>query len=197
MTTLTPLTELEAINDMLSLIAETPLASLDEVDGVADAQIAKGLLDRETRAVQEGDWSWNKEENYRLAPDNAGNILVPPNVLDLDPVDQSQDYVFRSGKLWDRRNQTFNIGAAVYVNIKFIFAFDDLPAAARRYIATLAGRKFEDRMLADSTQHQINETDVTRALAVLQEQEAENADLNIVKDSPSVRRSVRHRNGYY
>lgn len=193
--TLTPLTELEAINDMLSLIAETPLASLDEVDGVADAQIAQQILHRESRAVQETGWSWNTEEDYSLAPDVNGIVNVPPNALDVDPSDQYQDYVWRAGKLWDRKNQTFNIGTSVDVNIKFFYAFDDLPAVARRYISIRAGRKFEDRMIADSTKHQINETDAVRAYGELLDTEATNKDMNVLKDSRlSVRRRYRNIN---
>ena len=195
-TSLTSMTELEAINDMLSLIAETPLASLDEVDSVADAQIARQLLSRESRAVQESGWSWNTETNYTLNPDNDGNIQLPSNTLDVDPVDQSVDYVARQGKLWDRTNQTFTITEAVLVNIKLLYAFDDLPPTARRYISLLAGRKFENRMRGDSAANQIEENDVTRAKGELLEQEAVNAGLNVLNSTP-VRRVTYNREGTY
>ncbi len=192
MTSLTPLNELEAINDMLSLIAETPLASLDEVDGVADAQIARQILNRVSREVQEEDWDWNTETDYSLAPDVDGNIVLPSNTLSVDPTDPSLDYVARAGKLWDRSSQTYDIGATVSVTLRLYLAFDDLPAAAKRYIATLAGRKFENRTIGDGQANQINENDVIRARALLLEEEADNAGLNIIKNSPSS--SIRTRN---
>jgi hypothetical protein len=58
---LTPMTELEAINDMLSAIGESPVASLDEASGVADAQIALQLLRRASRWLQKKGWHWNSE----------------------------------------------------------------------------------------------------------------------------------------
>lgn len=195
-TSLTPMTELDAINDMLSLIAETPLASLDEVDGVADAQTARQILNRESRAVQEKDWDWNTEHQYTLNPDTDGNIVLPSNTLSVDPSDPSIDYVARGGKLWDRSKQTFNIGVAVKVTIRFYLAFDDLPATARRYIATVAGRKFENRVQGDGTSAQINENDVTRAYADLLEAEADNAELNVIRKSRSVRYTLRNREGW-
>lgn len=191
MTELTPLTELEAINDMLSLIAETPLASLDEVEGVADAQIARQILNRVSRTVQEEDWAWNTEDDYDLPADIDGNVVLPSNTLSVDPTDESLDYVARAGKLWDRGAQTYNIGQTVSVTIRLYLAFDDLPAGARRYIAALAGRMFENRVIGDTQAHQINENDVLRARAALLEEEADNADLNVIKDSTTL--SIRKR----
>jgi hypothetical protein len=194
---LTPLTELEAINDMLSLIAETPLASLDEVDSVADAQIARQILTRETRATQETGWSWNTFENYSLSPDDSGLIYLPNNTLDVDPTDQSQDYVWNDGKLWDRTNNTFTFKQPVLVNIKLLFAFDQLPPTARRYISLLAGRKFENRMQGDGQANQIEERDVIRAFADLLNQEAENTDANVIRSSRSVRPVASNRSQGY
>lgn len=196
MTSLTPLTELEAINDMLSLIAETPLASLDEVDGVADAQIARQLLNRESRNVQEEDWDWNTEYNYPLAPDVDGNVVLPTNTLSVDPTSPLLDYVARAGKLWDRANRTYNIDDTINVTLRLYLAFDDLPAAAKRYIATLAGRKFENRMIGDGGSNQINEIDVTRARSLLLEDEADGSNLNVIKDSPSSNIRTRNREVY-
>jgi hypothetical protein len=194
---LTPLTELEAINDMLSLIAETPLASLDEVDSVADAQIARQILTRESRAVQEQGWSWNTFENYTLQPDDSGLIYLPNNTLDVDPTDPTHDCVWNSGKLWDRTNSTFTFDKPVNVTIRLLFAFDELPPTARRYISLLAGRKFENRMQGDTGGvSQIEENDVVRALGDLQAQEAENQGFNVIRNSPSVRQVLFDRQGY-
>lgn len=183
MASLTPMTELEAINDMLSLIAETPLASLLEVDGVADAQIARQLLARTSRTVQEEDWDWNTEKDYVLSPDVDGNIILPANTLSVNPTDPTLDYVYRSGKLWDRTNKSFNIGTDVTVTIKLLLDFSDLPSTARRYIATKAGRMFESRMIGDGQSYQINQRDEDKALADLLLDEAETAELNAIKDS--------------
>lgn len=183
--------ELDAINKMLSLIAETPLASLDEVDGVADAQTAQQILTDESRNCQSLDWEWNTEECYPLAADQDGNVPLPPNTLDVDPTDPLLDYVERAGKLYDRANHTFNIGKTVNVTLRLMLTFDDLPQAAKNYIATIAGRKFENRIQGDSLANKINDDDVTRAFSVLLEKEAENAGLNVIRNSPS--QSIRTR----
>lgn len=186
-TALAPMTELEAINDMLSLISESPVASLDEASRVADAQIAMQILRRENRTVQTHGWDWNTEENQTLSPDLDGNIIVPRNTIKIDPTDPSIDYVMRGGKLWDRTNKTFNIGKKVTVTITFVHPFEDLPETARRYISMTAGRKFENRTIGDGQSHQINELDVLKAWSILLQEECDNTESNVLQ-STTVRR---------
>lgn len=189
---LTPTTELQAVNAMLSLISETPVAS-DEIDGVVDAQVARQLLNDESRAVQSAGWDWNTDDNYRLSPNVDGEIVVPINALSIDPSDQSLRYVQRGSKLWDKDSHTFVISKPVYVDVTWFFAFEELPETARRYIALAAGRKFENRMISDTSAHQINDRDVLVAKANMDEDEAERGDLNVVRNSSTVGKVVRLR----
>lgn len=186
------MTELEAINDMLSLISESPVASLDEASRVADAQIAMQILRRESRDVQTRGWDWNTDEDLMLSPDIDGNIIVPRNTVSIDPTDPQLDYVVRGGKLWDRTNKTFKIGNKVSVKLVSLYAFDELPEAARRYISMAAGRKFENRTIGDGQSHQINELDVLKAWAILLQEECDNSESSVLQ-STTVRRIVRGR----
>ncbi|MCP3400409.1 hypothetical protein [Bradyrhizobium sp. CCGB20] len=186
-TALAPMTELEAINDMLSLISESPVASLDEASRVADAQIAMQMLRRESRDVQTRGWDWNTEEDLMLSPDIDGNIILPRNTVSVDPMDPQLDYVSRGGKLWDRANKTYKIGTKVAVKIVFLYPFEDLPETARRYISQAAGRKFENRTIGDGGSHQINEMDVLKAWSILLQEECDNTESNVLQ-STTVRR---------
>lgn len=185
---LVPMTELEAINEMLSVISESPVASLEEAASVADAQSAQQLLGRQSRSVQSIGWQWNTEYNFRLAPDIDGNIILPANTVKVDPVDPSIDYVFRQGKLWDRQNKTFTIPQAVLVNIVFLLPFEDLPSTARTFITAAAARKFENRLGGDAGSNQINTSDAMAAWAELLQEECDDANYNVVRDSPTINR---------
>jgi hypothetical protein len=191
-TALAPMTELEAINDMLSLISESPVASLDEASRVADAQIAMQILRRESRDVQTRGWDWNTDENLMLSPDIDGNIILPRNTVSVDPMDPQLDFVSRGGKLWDRTNKTFKIGRKVAVKLVALYSFEDLPETARRYISLAAGRKFENRTIGDGNSHQINELDVLKAWAILLQEECDNSESSVLQ-STTVRRIVHGR----
>ena len=190
---LTPMTELEAVNEMLSGIGESPMASLDQTTQVADAQIALSLLRKESRALQTKGWDWNTEECYRLTPDSNGNILLPSNTLKVDPTDPNDDFVYRAGKLWDRKNKTDQFAAAVTLDIVFAYEFEELPETAREYIAMVAARKFENRMQGDVTDNSINSKDELLAWAALLQEECDNADLNLLNNSSTIVRYKRWR----
>lgn len=190
---LAPMTELEAVNEMLSAIGESPVASLAEAQGVPDAHTALALLRRISRAVQKKGWTWNTEEDYRLAPNAAGEIVLPANTIRVDPTDTTDDFIFRGGKLWDRDEHTFAIGRAVNVDIVFMLPFAELPESAREFISAAAVRRFENRLSGDSGANQINSNDALQAWADLLQDECESADYNVIKDSPTIWRIARRR----
>lgn len=185
-TTLTPMTELEALNDMLSVIGESPVASLDDASDVPDAQSALSILRRVARAVQEKGWHWNTEENYTLSPDTTSTIYLPQNTLDVDPSDQTIDYVSRAGKLYDRTNHTFAITNPVNVDIVLQLDFEDLPSQARKYICCLAGKIFQARAEGDPNLNAEEEKEVIAAWADLLQSECDNAGYNVMQDAPTL-----------
>lgn len=92
---LAPMTELEAVNAMLSAIGEAPLPAGTDLSTItqADVLMALNLLRNTTRDVQSMGWRFNTEHGYQLAPaatyswvDTAGvttplNIFTPPTNL--------------------------------------------------------------------------------------------------------------------
>lgn len=183
--------ELDAVNDMLDIIGEQSVSSLEEAASVPDASHALNLLRRESRSLQLAGWHFNSEQEYRIAPNNAGEIIIPPNADRVDPTDIWKDYVVRAGKLWDRDQKTFEIGEAVLLDIVFVYPFDELPQTFRSWVATQAARKFENRRRGDGDSHQVNEMDVVRAKALFLEEECDRADYNVVRNSTSVNKVVR------
>jgi hypothetical protein len=70
-----------------------------------------------------------------------------------------------------------------------LFDFDELPEAAKRYIAIRASRIFQDRMVGSTTLHGFNAQDEVMALAKMTEYENEVGDYSIF-DSPDILRTV-------
>lgn len=187
---LTPTTELEAINLMLSVIGESPVNTVEDT-GIVDAVIARQILIQCSRDVQVVGWHWNTEINYPIAATfPEGELPLPPNTLKVDTTgqDQSLDLIQRGNRLYDRQNHTFQVGKTVRVEIVLFLAFDELPEAARSYIAMRAARQFQERMVGSETIWQFNSRDEVRAWANLQAAEAETLDLNMFTDNFSVLR---------
>lgn len=187
---LTPTTELEAINLMLSVIGESPVNTVEDT-GVVDAVVARQILIQASRDTQVVGWHWNTEIDYLISQTfPEGELVLPPNTLKVDTTgaDADLDLVQRGNRLYDRKNHTFAVKKNVKVDLVLLLPFDQLPEAARSYISIRAARQFQERMVGSDTLWQFNTNDELRAWAALLNAEAETQDLNVFTDSSSVTR---------
>ena len=185
---ISPTTELEAINTMLSTIGEAPISTVED-SGVIDAVMARQILRSVDREVQARGWHWNTDKGFLLLPTfPEKHIELPPTLLRIDSVlDTSNvDVVQRGKRLYDRRNHTYTFDAPIKVDMVVQLAFDELPEAARQYITIRAARIFQERVLGSLELSKFSTVDETRALVTLKEMEADTADYNILSDNYSV-----------
>lgn len=185
---LTPTSELEVINLMLSVIGESPVNTAEDT-GIVDAVIAKKILTQALRDVQVIGWHWNTEIEYPITPSfPEGFIYLPGNTLKVDTagVDEGLDLVQRGNRLYDRKNHTYEIKQTVRVDLVLLLPFEELPEVARQYIAIRAARQFQERTVGSETLWSFNSRDELQALANLKSAEADTLDLNVLTDSPSV-----------
>lgn len=167
-TLVTPTTELEAVNIMLSGIGETPVNSLEEV--TADVSVASTILLEISKAVQLDGYQWNTEDNYPLTPDAKGQITLHPSIVRVafrEPDDR--ELTMRGRRVYDRINHTyfFDTGTTIYVTVTLLLPFEELPEAARRYISIRALRVFQERVVGSSTLSQFQQVDEARARSLM------------------------------
>jgi hypothetical protein len=177
----TPMTKLEAVNQMLTAIGESPVNTLFQGTSV-DARIAVQVLDEVDRAVQIMGWHFNTEKDYPLSRDVNNNINLSQNIVRVD-VDNSiyhdVDVVQRGTKLYDRKNHTFVFTQDLKGEIILLLSFEELPEPARYYITTRASRIFQDRVVGsgDAARSLIN--DEMLALAQLKEFDNDTGDPSV------------------
>jgi hypothetical protein len=180
------MTELEAVNTMLVTIGEQPVSSLDNLAGLQDASIARQILSNISRAVQSKGWVFNLDLQVTYTPDSTGQIILGSNVIRIDTTSKvrstTKDIVERGGKLYDRENNTGIFSDPVKVDRVIVLTFDDLPEAARRYIATRAARVFHDRVVGSGELHRFFQEDEAQAWTELLEYEGEVGDYTIFDD---------------
>ena len=186
---LSPTTELEAINTMLSTIGESPVNAVEDTGNV-DVVIARQILQSVSREVQARGWHFNTEKNYTITPDSEGYLVLPNTVLKVDTVypDCSKDVVVRGSRLYDRENHTYVFTDVFKVDMTILLTFDELPEVARNYVTIRASRIFQERVVGSDTLHAFNSQDEARAMVSLMEYEADTADLNILSGNYSVYR---------
>ncbi|UAK70932.1 hypothetical protein [Aeromonas enteropelogenes] len=182
---LTPTTELEAVNEILSSIGEAPVNSLES--GMDDANMALQILRSVSRETQAIGWYFNREQGFTLSPDEKGEVLVPENTLRLDS--GRKDLMLRSGKLYDSKRHTFRIDKPVRVDLVLGLRFNDLPEVARRFITLKAARVFQQRTVSSQSLAPHLAADEQAAWAVLRADEIDAVNTNLF-DSPSIKASL-------
>ena len=152
------MTELEAVNKLLSVIGEAPVDKLADISDneISDASLARKTLQEINRDVQSEGWLWNTEVDVPLSVNTKGEYDLPSNALRADfspnryPYSQ---YIVRGLRVYDRAARTYNIGAnndnapVVVDQMVVELPWEELPHPAQDYITIRAGRIYSDRFI--------------------------------------------------
>lgn len=184
-------TELDAVNMVLAAKNIAPVQTLeDNTDSSVEmAMLALNAADLE---VQSKGWSFNSDWIMTLSPDAVtGEIALPDQTLSVNASywasnGQWVSAVERASKLYDVLNQTFVWAQDVQVDLVQRLNFEDMPQVARNYIALLAAFRFQGKGQRSGLVTQITQTEVTQALAALEQHEDRAAPKNAITGNQSV-----------
>ncbi|MDW9532259.1 hypothetical protein RWE87_02235 [Sinorhizobium meliloti] len=181
---LTPLTELEAINEILATGSDSPISTLEE-NTVIDASLAMNTLRATSVEVQTRGWNFNTEDSLKITPDQEGAIRLPRNTLKVDTVGESAGLngVQRGLRLYNKTDKTYTFGSPVTVDLVLGLDFEELPSTARLYITIRAARKYQDRYFGDQSTHSYTSQDELTAQSVMMAEELESTDPNMLTGS--------------
>lgn len=183
--TIAPITQLEAVNILLTTIGEAPVNTLQGTSNLADVGLATALLDQCSRQVQIKGYRWNTDTEVTLTPDSNSALWVPANTIRValcpdSPLGSPQiDIVQRGVQLWDRLNKTFAFKGAIAVNLTYLIPFEQMPEAARWYCAVRAARIFAARMLGSQAVVAFTHEDETTAMSIMNGDAMESGDFTI------------------
>jgi hypothetical protein len=183
-------TFLEAVNQMLRMMGEAPVNSLDSLDAPASvAQQAKDLLQITSRAMQSEGWSFNTDRQITLVRAAVtDNIVLAPNVSKV-VVDQLQypdlDVVQRGNRLYDRQGSTYVFPYDLVADVTWLLEWEELPEYARFYISIKAGRALQEAIVGDVNLTKIHMAQEAEARASFMEQEASTSRPNILRGDPN------------
>jgi len=179
-----PMTKLQAVNICLSSMGEPPISTLDSA--APDAQVISDIIDETSRSVQAIGWHWNIEK-YILSPNTNNELVLPNNTLRVDSVDTSSDIdvIQRGLRLFNRTDNAYTFTDPITVEVFVGLPFDDLPFAAKQYIALAAARIAQQRLLGSDSLYKFNVQDEQRAWLNLLRDESDVSDRNMLYDSYS------------
>ena len=174
-------TKLEAVNTMLEVIGESPVASLGGTLPVS-ASTAESVLDEVNREVQSSGWHFNTEHEYDLTRAGDDTITLASNVSKVDTAQGKHtdiDGVQRGSVLYDRKNHVNTFSSDLEVSISFLLEFTEIPEQFRNYITIKAARIFANRFLGSGEIERFTLRDEIGAKAVAIDADSEAADRSI------------------
>ena len=183
------MTELEAVNLMLTNIGEAPVNTIEGTN-MLDIAIAKQVLREVLIEVQEPGWDFNTESGITITPNEDGEIWFPINALRVDPVDRSLKVVMRGHRLYDKENHTYEFSGPVDVEIVFGLEFEQCPQALRQYVAIKAARIYQRRTVGSDLLEKLTQADEYNALVKLNNFDTDTADYNMLTGSADVMRII-------
>ena len=175
------MTELEAVNLLLSAIGEAAVSSLETATTVEVTQ-AKNLLSNVNRAAQQKGWHFNTEWDVVLTRDTDDRIPLSESILSVYQPGQLMTIRGRSGSMYayDLDNNTFtwtkNLNNAVTITL---LDFIDSPNTFRQYVTTRAARIFQEEIIGQVSAETVNRQEEAEAYADLLDDDAERAGLNV------------------
>lgn len=133
-------TRLDIINAMLAVNGEAPVSSPDS-NNPAAIQANNALLRLDKRLQSRG-WWFNREVTELAVEVTTTNVLLPNNTLAVDPTDPKSPYVQRGNRLYDRKENTFEITEPVEVSILLRLDIDDCPVTYTSYLESKARHEY-------------------------------------------------------
>ena len=147
-----------------------------------DVAIALNTLREVSREVQAEGWSFNKEYDYPITPDNNDEINIPSNVLQMDlnttrTVNLNRDSVNRGGKLYDRMAHSYKwTDETVYVDILWELDWGSIPEPVQAFITARAASIVSSRIIGDPNQYQMLQQKEAFARAMAPDYETSQGD---------------------
>ena len=184
------MTELEAVNTLLSVIGEAPVDKLSDItiNEITDSALARKTLNEVSRDVQAEGWSWNTDQNVELAKTSANEFVLPANTLScLFSPNRYPDkqYVIRGLKVYNRAKRTFAFGADITAplivdHVISQLKWDEVPHTAQQYIVIRGARIYSDRYLNSNAIYTYTAQDEEYARAMLIRDEERHLDNNML-----------------
>ena len=145
-------TELSAVNSILGAIGQSPVTTLNYEN--PEIGFIYNILTEVNKDVQNEGWIFNTEYNVEKSPEATTKyITIPSNVLryDLheDNIYRTKNIVRRNGRLWDTINQTDEFDSNLHLDITWLWPFEDLPSAFKRYIISRASVRAATQLVSN------------------------------------------------
>lgn len=198
------MTELEAVNEMLLSIGESPVQSL--ASGLQDAEIAETVLNNENRRIQAQGWHCNTRRNVELSKNASNEFVAAIDWLKVDTVnpratrtnsvpaphrhinvslrrsaDDTQYLLYDV----DNDSEAWTDETTLTVDIVQFIKFKDLTPALQNYVFKSGAHRYQKAMVSSKVLFEFTREDVEIAMTDAIQEDMDNQDANMLQDNRS------------
>ena len=146
------------------------------------------LLTEVNKDVQNEGWVWNMERHVKVTPDGNKHLEIPANYLRYDLYDGFADKTFDvvrrkknvSGTdkylLYDLVNHTYEFTGDKYLDIVYLYPYEELPSVFKRYITYRAAVRAATQLVTNPQLVQLLQTQENLTRAACMEYECNQGD---------------------
>lgn len=186
---ITPVTELDAINEILSAVGSSPVSTI-EGDLNVEVINARRILDAVSYEIQARGWDFNTEESVVLKPDlEKGYVPCPPDFLRYFA--EGYKLIQRDGYFYDTllQSDVFEDGLTLDTLVRKV-AFQELPPIFKKYITARAARIYQARFLSSAEIDQSLSIAESEAYADIVDYELTSGSYNIYEDDTTISQNI-------
>ena len=187
----TPYTELEAVNEILSAIGSSPVLSIEGDDAKLNVDIinAKRILEGVSKEIQSRGYNFNSSYNVYLQPNTMSNqVPCPPSYLGF--FGTGYKLVRREGYFFDMNTQSGDFPEGLIINLIVEVPFEELPEVFRKYITIKACRIFQARYLGSAELDGHLMTEEAGAYADIVDYDLVSGDYNVFEDDQTISQNI-------
>lgn len=178
---ITALNELDAVNQIIGTIGESPVNSLENLANV-DAINALRILRNVSRQEQARGWSFNIIPSHTLNPDQYnGKIRWNSSFLSLKGLN-GEKLVHFGDFVKDLANDKIVFTSSITAEAILYIPFEELPEQMRSYIVAKSSYIFQASYFGDDSLTKVIQTQIQDAWQQLMEFELENNDYSILNN---------------
>ena len=180
-------TQLDAINEVLSLVGMSTVVSLDDPTR-QDTIAAEQTLQEVLKHIGTQNSYYNTVVDVEFFTDSEGFIYVTDDVYDVEYLNSTQQVVLKGDRIYNLTKKTFVWDAAsVDFQVTYFLTFTDLPEVVKRYVISATASRLYLKLFGASTQlnYLIGEEKLT--YDIMQRWEFDAMDANVLAHPEVVR----------
>lgn len=175
------LTELQAINQILSTTGDAPVSSVTST--YEQAVVARRILLEISRQKQAKGYWFNEIDEQLIIQDSNGYVNLPSDVIRVDVPRDSGYLVQRGLRIFNKRTNSYVIGEDVYMNLVTELTWDLLPQSFRQVVVAYASLRYNAEYFGSPELNQTIQNDIFAKELELQKEDIDNRDLNMLRST--------------